>query len=153
MQGSTSSFYRDIKRMLKIIIIIVAAIVIIIASYIGYVVVSEDMSRKAIEKEIMEQAIPLKKSSKPLVFVRDEFGKKKKIELWIINDTDRHAIIKSNDSYSVYSTDLEFNGAIRFNHKAGDVCGYSSADVSNGSISGLRCDGKTFVGGPWNKFR
>ncbi|EKZ6391774.1 hypothetical protein RE075_002215 [Klebsiella aerogenes] len=153
MSDSTGMFYRDIRKVMKILVVIVIAIAVIVASYISYILISESMQKVAREKEIMDKAMPFASSHSPWTYSRNDFGDKKILELWMLDDTDNHAIIKVNGKYSVYSTTTGFNGDMSLYHQAGEVCTYASAVLSNGSISSVRCDNDWYNGGPWNKFR
>lgn len=153
MSDSVGVFYRDLKKVMKILVVIAIALALIVGAYIAYTLVSESMQNNAREKEIMDKALPFTSKHAPWTYSRNDFGEKRVLELWMLGDTDNHAIIKVDNKYSVYSTTAGINGEINFYHKAGDACTFSSAAISDGSITSVRCDNDLYEGGPWNKFR
>lgn len=145
--------YSDIKKVFKWVILVAITIVIITIAGFMFVLAKDHFTAESREAAIFGKAIPFASSHTPWVYTRDDFGVESKLSLWFIGDTDQHAIIKVDDKYSVYSTITDKFGSINFNLEAGDVCGYASAYLKDGSVAGVQCDGKSYSGGPWNKFR
>ncbi|WP_447314619.1 hypothetical protein ACNHKA_06760 [Klebsiella michiganensis] len=150
---SANGVYRDVKRILKrslqIGLILIALIILGIIAYLSI----DHFRTKSRESALLEKALPFTSSHTPWVYTRDDFGTESKLELWILDDTDTHAIIRVNGKYSVYSTSTDASGSISFYGQAGDACGYASAYLTQGEIAGVQCDSKSYTGGPWNKFR
>lgn len=148
--GVSNEFYSDFKRVIKLIVkFLLALIAIAIVISVAYWTNSE-FQQSSREKEVLNKALPFTKDHTPWVYKRTEFGSESQLALWFFGDTDRHAVIKVNGKYSVYSTSPG-NGFIQFYKKAGDVCDYASAALDEaGKISWVSCDSDSYKDGPWN---
>ncbi|MDM1814957.1 hypothetical protein LZ334_02465 [Serratia ureilytica] len=152
-ESSPGEFYKDIKKVIKWVFFAVVALVIIWVSWVSITLVSDHFANKSRENEILSKAIPFTSSHTPWIYNRDDFGTESKLQLWMIGDTDRHAIIEVDGKYSVYSTRPGINGEMTLFHKAGDSCSFASVELTDNSIYRVQCDNKWYTGGPWNKFR
>lgn len=144
--------YKDIKKVLKCIVIgilILAALAVLVIAAVNF---KETRDQNAREAEILRKAIPFANSHQPWVFTRDDFGTESKLELWFLNDTDKHAVVKVSGKYSVFTTSWDF-GTVTFYQNAGDACGFASASYANGKLSSITCGGKIYSDGPWNKWQ
>lgn len=145
-----NEFYRDFKRALKItvkITVVFIAISLVIGSaYWGY----SEFQQASKEKEILSRALPFTKVHKPWIFTRTDFGNETKLELWFLGDTDKHAIIKVNNEYSIYSTESRYN-FIYFDRDAGSACNYATANYDDKRILSVTCSGIKYNAGPLNE--
>lgn len=150
--ASPNAFYKGVKKVIKWTFIVIAALLILAAAWIGITLASDHFSSKSEEDRILAKAIPFASSHTPWVYTRNDFGDESKLHLWLLGDTDQHAIIKVDGNYSVYSTTTDRNGNISFNHIAGKICTYASAFLLGKGVISVECENKSYLGGAWNKF-
>lgn len=140
--NTADNIYRDVKKLIKKIvkITIITGSVIIIGNILFYAY--EKYETSVTESKILKKAFPFTESLTPLVFVRDDFGTKTELKLWLIPDTNKHAIIKIRNNYSVFSTRISSDGTLNFYRKAGDSCSYSeNAHIDkNNRILSVSCN-------------
>lgn len=144
---SSIEIYKDVKRIIKRVLLVSLAIisVIVLCSAIDFA--NDRIQQSKREAAILKIATPFTSSHIPFVYVRNDFGKESKLELWFIGDTDHHAIIRANGKLSVFTTSSDSYGGLNFYSKAGDACSYASADIKDGKVTNIICDNQYYSGG------
>lgn len=146
--GTSDKIYSDLKLFFKKFIkFALVLIVIIIASGASYYLYVEH-ERNQRESQVINKALPFTQSPAPWVFVRDDFGTKKIIKLWMVEDTNNHAIVQVDGKYSVFRTRINSYKNLEFYHEAGDACKFVDVKIEKGKgITSISCDFKDYYGG------
>lgn len=147
----SGKIYSDTKSLVKKTIKIIAILtVILIATFAIFFAYNEYKINKK-ENLILEKAIPFTQQSKPLEFIRSDFGSSSSLYLWFIPDTDRHVVIRIGEKYSVFSSGRVSNSSLTLHRRAGDVCDYYSSIAldEKGNIISVACDNTEYYDGPW----
>ncbi|HAT3834587.1 TPA: hypothetical protein I8654_000583 [Morganella morganii] len=149
--GLSGKIYSDTKLLAKKAIKIIAILVaILIAAFaINFAYNEYKLNKK--ESAILEKAIPFTQKSKPLEFIRSDFGSSSSLYLWFIPDTDRHVVIRVGEKYSVFSSGRVSNGSLTLHRRAGDACDYYSSLAldEKGNVISVSCDNTEYYDGPW----
>lgn len=147
----SGKIYSDTKSLVKKTIKIIAILAAILIATVAIIFAYNEYEINKKENVILEKAIPFTQKSKPLEFIRNDFGSSSSLYLWFIPDTDRHMVIRVGEKYSVFSPGIVSNGSLTLHRRAGDACDYYSSLAldEKGNVISVACDNTEYYDGPW----
>ncbi|PLR40479.1 hypothetical protein CYR32_01675 [Chimaeribacter coloradensis] len=134
-----TKIYSDLKKTILVLLVITFVSVILASSYFAY----EKYSNYINEKRIIDKAVSYAEGKKPAEFFRTDLGDIINLQVWDINDSDQHLLVKVNGLSSVFTQSVQ-DTYVRLNHVAGKACYFAEAEVKDGKVTAFSCDGKIY---------